>query len=218
MQTEAIQKVEVSQIVEPDTILRIYKDAEAITNEALAFKVTDYQTSDQANILAKRINTGMKAWDALRKKILEPTKAFTRRINELFKVVTDMGTPALEHLDRERDNFRRKEAAKQAEEEAKAHAEEARRQKISVAKGGDGSSIKPVEKPVDQLKARSTDTVRRIPDRAAIQTAIDKATKDMKIECPLQIAGVRIYAEWKFEIYDNGALPEQYKKNSYIDA
>lgn len=217
-ETEAIQKVEVSQIVEPDTILRIYKDAEAITQEALAFKVTDFQSSDQANILAKRINTGLKAWDGLRKKILKPTAVFTKKINELFKVVMNMGKPALEHLDRERNNFRRAEAAKQAEAELKAAQEEARRQKISIAKGGDGSSIKPIEKPVDQLRTRSTDTVRRIPDRVAIQAAIDEATKDLKIKCPLQITGVRIYIEWKFDLYDNGALPEKYKKNSYIDA
>ena len=205
-----IQTVEVKAIVEASTIERLYRETRAITEEALGLMVTDYQSGDQANILAKRINTGMKAVDEVRRKILAEPKKFTDAVNAMFKPIFQMGQNALAHLDEQRSTFAAAERKRLAEEQAKAAAEEARRQKISIAKGGDGTTIKPVERPVDMQKARSTDVKRRIPDRRKIQAAIDGGIRD--------IPGVSIYPVWKFDIIDAAGVPDEYRKDSFIDA
>lgn len=213
-----IQTVKVEQMVEATTIERLYKETRIITDEALSLEVIDYPSSDQANLLAKRVNVGSKQIDKVRKTILAEPKRFTNAVNAMFKPITAMCNEALAYLDRQRTLFAQAERAKLATEEAKAEAEEERRQKISIAKGGDGSEIKPVEQPVDKLKVRSTDVRRSIPDRQAIQQAIDEAAKDLKIECPLQIPGVSIYVVWKFDIIDSAGVPEEYRKDSFVDA
>lgn len=214
----AIQTVEVSQVVQAATIERVYREAKIVTDEALALKVKDYKTSDQANLLAKRVNAGRKAVDAVRKQVLAEPKRFTDTVNAMFKPILSMCTDALTHLDTERDTFARTEDAELKAAQAEAAKKEATRQKISIAKGGDGSNIKPVAQPVDMQKVRSTDVKRRIPDREAIQKAIDEATKKIKVSCPLDIPGVSIYSVWKFDIIDAAGVPDEYRKNSFVDA
>lgn len=218
MTTATIQKVVVrQQIVEPSTIEKLTLKTKLITDEAHALKVTDYKSSDKANLLAGRINKGKKLLDECRKTTTAESRAFVTTINNLFKPITGMCDVALTHLDTERSAFRRAENKRLAEEQAKAAAEEARRQKISMAKGGDGNNIKPVEQPVNKLEARSTDAVRRLPDRDKIQQAINDAAEKLKIKFPLEIAGIEIYAEWKFNIYDPQGLPDEWKKDSFVD-
>ena len=213
-----IQTVKVSQIIEASTIERLYLDTRAITDEALAIKVNDYPSSDQANLMAKRVNVGSKRIDTVRKTVLAEPKRFTDTVNAMFKPIAGMCNEALAHLKRERTLFNQAERDKLAEEEAKAAKKAETAQKISIAKGGDGSYIKPVEQPVDMLKVRSTDTRRRIPDRQAIQSAIDEVTKKVKIKCPLEIPGVSIYVVWKFDIIDSAGVPDEFKKDSFVDA
>lgn len=213
-----LQTVTVNQVVEAATIERLYIETRTITDEALALQVTDYPSSDNANLLAKRVNVGRKRIDTVRKTILTEPKRFTTAVNAMFKPITGMCEGALLHLDKERSAFARAERVRLAAEQAKAAAEEERRQKISIAKGGNGENIKSVEQPVDMLKMRSTDVKRRIPDRLAIQAAIDKAVEKIKCECPLQIPGVSIYVTWEFDIFDSAAVPDEYRKDSFIDA
>jgi hypothetical protein len=218
MPNTQIQKVFVDrQIVEPNVIQKLYKQAETLTTEAKALKVTDYKSSDEANLLASRINRGKKKIDEARKHINADSQTFIKTINNLVKPITQMCDDALNYLDKQRSAFRITEQKKLAEEKAKQAAEEARRQKISMARGGDGSNIKPVEQPVDKLAHRSTDAVRRIPDREKIQTAINEAVKRAEVKFPLQIPGIEIFAEWKFKIYDSQGVPDEWKKDSFVD-
>ena len=219
METDTqIQTVKVEQMVEASTIERLYIETRTITDDALAMKVIDYPSSDNANLLAKRVNVGRKRIDTVRKTILAEPKRFTTAVNAMFKPIAAMCDSALIHLDRERSLFAQAERAKLAAEEAKAKAEEERRQTISIAKGGSGENIKPVEQPVDTLKIRSTDVKQRIPDRQAIQSAIDEATKKIEVKCPLEILGVSIYAVWKFDIIDSAGVPDEFRKDSFVDA
>lgn len=213
----AIQTIKVSQVVQASDIEKVYKEAKIVTDEAIALTVKDYPSSDQATLLAKRVNVGRKAVDAIRKKTLAEPKQFTDTINAMFKPILKMCDEAMAHLNSQRDAFARAEDAKLRAEQAKAAAETARRQKISLAKGGNGERVKPVEQPTDTYKHRSTDTIRRIPDRERIQRVIDKSTEKMKISCPLEIPGLLIYPVWKFDIIDAAAVPDEYRKNSFID-
>lgn len=213
----AIQTIKISQIVQVSDIEKIYKEAKIVADKAMALAVRDYPSSDQATLLAKRVTAGRKAVDELRKKILAESKQFTDTVNAMFKPILEMCNEAKTHLNNQRDAFARAEDAKLKAEQAKADAEVARRQKISLAKGGNGESVKPVEQPTDTYKHRSTDTVRRIPDRELIQRAIDKSTEKMKISCLLEIPGLLIYPVWKFDIIDPAAVPDEYRKNSFVD-
>ncbi|MDD5501944.1 MAG: hypothetical protein PHH26_00585 [Candidatus Thermoplasmatota archaeon] len=213
----AIRPVQVTAIAEASAIERVYKEAEIVCEELTALKIVDFNSSDHANILIGRVKAGRKAVDELRKKILDEPKRFTDTVNAMFKPILAMCDDVITAKNRERDAFRDAEAAKIRAAEEKAAREAIRRQNISVSKGGDGSSIKPVEKPVDMLKVRSTDTVRRIPDKDKIQAAVDKAVEKIKVECPLNIPGVLVSLEWNIQIVDATLVPDEYRKNSYVD-
>ncbi len=205
-----------SAMADASAIERVYELAKAACDEITALEIVDYSSSDNANILIAKVKTGRKAVDELRKKILAEPKRFTDTVNSMFKPILDMCDTAVAAANKKRDAFREVELARQRADEEKAAKEAARRQKISISHGGDGSNIKPVAQPVNQLKERSTDVVRRIPDKEKMQSAIDEATKKIQIHCPLNIPGVLITCQWVFQITDASLVPDEYKKNSYV--
>lgn len=98
------------------------------------------------------------------------------------------------------------EAQRRVEEEARKREEWNRN--ISLGKGGTGE-IAPVEpekiiSPVSQLGMRSTTRLRSIPDLEAIQKAVDEGVREL--------AGVRIYPVWKFDVEDAKAVPKEYRR------
>lgn len=160
------------------------------------------------------------------KVINEVRMQYTRPIDEgkkrLMDEVKTMLRPLVESsgrldgmlLDRERKIEEAKEKARREAEEAQRAADEAarkeqeRRENISIAKGGNGE-VKPVipEKviaPVEQIGMRSTTRKRSIPDLEAIQKAVDEGERD--------IAGVRIFPVWKFEVEEAKKVPEKYRR------
>jgi len=107
------------------------------------------------------------------------------------------------------------EARREAEEaqrqaDAEARAEEERRRKISLTKGGTGE-VKPVvaekiEQPISMAGLRSTTKVKSIVDKDKIDEAVEGGVRE--------IPGVRIYQIWMFEVTDHTKVPEEYRKLS----
>jgi len=64
----------------------------------------------------------------------------------------------------------------------------------------------PTQAPTTTRSTVGTATIRTIPDRDAIQKAVDAGERS--------IDGVRIYPIWTFEIYESTAVPEKYRKDS----
>lgn len=107
------------------------------------------------------------------------------------------------------------EAKREAEEKQRAIDEAARKREehnrnISLGKGGTGD-VKPVvpEKiiaPVEQIGMRSTVRTRTIPDKDAIQKAIDNGVRE--------IPGVKIFQVWIFEVEESKKVPREYRKTT----
>ena len=200
----SITTLEIHKLIKPEEILQFIDLARTARDEALALVVTDEEGFRDAKELAESINTTRIAIERFRKQIVADPNKFVKKVNAVLRPAEQMCQEGKSHLDQQR-------AAWIATTEAKAKAEALRRQKISIAKGGDGTAIQPVVQPV------APGVKRNIPDREAIQKAIDEATKDIEVKCPLEIPGVSIFAVWQFEIYDSGAVPEQYRKLSFVD-
>lgn len=218
----ALVKVAVNQIVPVREIAVLWTRAQGNIKEAMALTIKDLRTatekelldvSDRANIYGPKVKGDKKDLEALRKGILKDPKDFTDKVNGVMKPMAGHCDDATNHLNGIRRSVEAELNRRQAEAEAKAAKKEETAQKISIAKGGDGSRIKPVPRPVMPKTATKK---RRIPDLEHIERVIRLSAEKMKPDPPMEIAGVSIWWEPKFQVIDNKELPDEFKKDSII--
>lgn len=147
--------------------------------------------------------------DEGKSRIIREVEALLRPLVDSNKTLDNLCLERDREIKRKEEQARREAEARQREAEEKARREEERRRKISIAQGGDGNH-KPVEveapiTPVSQIGMRSTVRTRSIPDRDAIQAAVDNGVRE--------IPGVRIFAVWQHEITDYKEVPKEYRKD-----
>jgi len=158
-----IIKVDVSQITERvDTALvkSIDLSKAGLLKQMNCQLVQSQADSDVVNVLLKKCNGGIKAIDQIRLDMTKPLRDETDRINDEFKKVLEPMNAAKTGLSDRLMAWRREEQRKLEEERRKAQVEEERRRKISIAQGGTGENIKPVEQPADKLSVRDTTKTR----------------------------------------------------------
>lgn len=102
----------------------------------------------------------------------------------------------------------REYAEKQRKAAEEARKEQERREKISLAKGGDGD-VDPVlpeavDPPVEAIAVFTGPAIKLIVDKDKIRQAIDTGTRE--------ILGVKIYQVWEFEITEAKLVPNEYRK------
>jgi len=198
-----IQTISVNQTVPKSVFSEILKKTKPVADKILSLSPSypDYEGLNKLDRLSKDLNSLRKQNEKIRKKCNAEPQKFIRTVNAVFKAINNEVDMAKRHSVEVRRAF------KEAERK-----EELRRQKISVARGGSGDNIKEVD------TTKNHTTSRKIPDHQKIRSAIDEAAKKLDIGFPLEIAGVEIYPVWKFEIYDSGKIPDEFKKDSFIDA
>lgn len=211
--------VEIKQIIPADYFLELQEKAQLVAAEALKVKIKDYPDLDIADTMAKKINAAIKLTTNYCKDKLKPVKDDIKKVEQNKRVVLGPLDNAMEHLDNERSQFRAQKQEEQKQKQKAARREQERRQKISIAQAGTGEHIKPVSPPVDELALKSSTNVRRIPDREKIRSAIEKALqpKLSKIRIEFDIPGVRVWVEPKFDIFDSAAIPDSFRRDSFID-
>ncbi len=188
-------------------------------NKCIELGVEDDKLSREANAVVEYAIEAEKA-------VKEIRLSFTRPIDEgkknlmaevdrlLFPVVS--AKEKLDGLLMDRTRKIQAEAAKikreheETVEAARIAAEkrEETNRKISLAKKGTGevAHVKPefITQPVDLSALRDTVKTSSIVDKTAIEKAVDEGIRE--------IAGVKIYPEWTFEIIDHQKVPKEYRK------
>lgn len=212
-----VRPLAVTKALDTESRLKLFKKAVIDVKAALVHETKNYEQDAQATVHATQLKNSIKAIEENRKQANKEPQEFINANNSQCKPFLAKLGEALDYINAGRRAFQRSEDKKKEEEEAKARTEAERRQKISIAQGGDGSNIKPIEQPIDNYKLKSTSKGRRIPDYEAIQRVIDKSAEKMNIPRPCEIAGVEIYPVWKFTIIDSAAVPDDLKKTSYVD-
>ncbi len=156
-------KVDVKQITERvDTALirSIDLNKSGLLKQMNAQFVQKQSDSDAANVLLIKCNSGIKAIDSIRLEMTKPLRDEVDRLNGEFKQVLEPMQVAKDVLSQRLMVWRQEEQQKHTEALRKAQVEEERRRKISIAQGGTGEKIKPVEQPTDQLAIRDTTKTR----------------------------------------------------------
>ena len=197
-----------------------------ILNPTIVVRTIADQTS------ALEILTALKAYykskEDRRKEIVDPINKGVKLINAEFKKITDRISEVISGIESALFSFRQAEAKRIADANAKEMARiakeaakaEAKFDKTIKGTRGDTRAVLEAQKEsaVANIEAKAEiktqektidgTSFKKIVDREKINTAITKA--DGKIE----IAGVRIFKVWDFEILDAKSVPEEYKKES----
>jgi len=189
------------------------------TNRAIELGVKTDETAATAESAFQQVNTTVKLGNEIRLHYTRPIDAGKKR---LMKEVEDLLSPAVEakdiidgmlikrkeRIDAEKARiFREAEETQRTADEA-ARKEQERRENISLGMGGTGE-VAPVvaekiEPPISLVGMRSTTRTRSIPDHEAIQKAVDEGVRE--------IAGVRIFQVWQFDVEDSKQVPENYRR------
>ena len=200
----SIITLEIHKLVKPEQILRLIESARTVRNEALELLVTDEESFQDAKECAEKIKKMRTQIEWFRKQIVADPNKFIKKVNAVLRPAEQMCQEGKSHLDQQR-------AAWIAKTEAKAKAEDLRRQKISIAKGGDGSAIQPVIKPIAPGIKRS------IPDIDALKRLGWKTIESISITWP-DVPGVSFSVkDIGLDIYDSNAVPDKYRKLSFVD-
>lgn len=214
----------------------IEKELSVLAQDALAMRVTDNATMLQADemlsahmAMKKKIKEFFKpekeAADKLHKQIVAKENA------ELAKVIPgethlkqEIGAYKLaEQRKREAEESRlRIEAAKREEEDRIARAAEIEAEAARLRASGQAEIAEAIQAEAEEVlntpsfvpaprvaaapKTRST--LKMIVDRQAIEQVVSR------LKDKTNIPGVRVYAEWKFDVYNESMVPEHFKKAS----
>lgn len=214
----------------------IEQELSALSGQALALRVVDDATllqADEMLSLHKQMEKKIKeffrpekeAADKLHKQIVAKEKG------ELAKII-----PGEQHLKREIGDYRlaeqrrreaeeaklRAEAMKREEEERVARAAEIEAEAARLRSAGQAEIAEAIQQEAEDVlntpsfipaprvapppKTRST--LKMIVDREAVQSMVDR------LQGRTNIPGIRVYAEWKFDVYNESLVPEQFKKAS----
>lgn len=161
-----------------------------------------------------------------RDEVIGPVKDEIKATDVAFKKFKDYVETTVAKIDETMSDWRAKEAARIAKAnademariaKAAAKVEEKLDKSIKGTRGDERAFLQQqqasaVADVIESAEIKTQDktvggtSFRKIPDHDKIQTAIDKA--DGKIE----IAGIRVFKVWKFEIVDAKAIPEGFKK------
>ena len=189
------------------------------TNRAIEIGVTTDETAASAESAVQQARKAVNVVNEVRMLYTRPIDAGKKKLMDEVKgmlkpLVDSSGKLDGMVLDRAREIRQAQEKAQREAEEAQRAADEAARKReehnrnISLGKGGTGE-VAPVEAetvitPVSQIGMRSTTRLRSIPDLEAIQKAVDEGIRE--------IAGVRIFPVWKFDVEDAKVVPKEYRR------
>lgn len=147
--------------------------------------------------------------DEVKKRLIDEEEKLSRQLTESNKKLDGMVIERDAELEAEEaERQRAAEEAQRAAEEAARKKEEANK-KISIAKGGDGD-VKPVvaeqiPQPISLYKMNKVAHTRSVPDLVKIDDAVESGTRE--------IAGVKIYQVWQFDVTESKKVPPEYRKD-----
>ena len=175
------------------------------------------KTAGELESMYKRSRKAINAGEEIRKQFTSPldrakTLCITQQ-REYLKKLSDASDKARSILDERARRLKEEEqkAIREAAEENQrrieaAQKEQARRDAISVAKGGKGGKpveVETVTPTVAHISMNQVTTMKHRVDEEKIQEAIDNGVR--------KIPGVYIYCVWKYDITDRSLIPTEYK-------
>lgn len=207
-----LDKNEMIKAVDGGMVQVVETSRMGLVKQAADLEVKTANDSDMAVLVLKRLNIGIKAIEEKRKAFVQPLNDHVKDINAFFKEIRQPLEDEKSALNKRNMAYRAEQQRLHLEEVAKAEAEQRRREKISLAKGGDGIAKTPVAEIVPVHQLRDTTQVRKVwkaevidfkalPDEYKIvntvmlNEAIRRADRNDKNEPQIQINGVRVFCQ-----------------------